>query len=54
MFRERNERPSTGGEAEERSGYTELCEVARLGFRQTPKSCNCCWGLAGKRVPPGV
>ena len=27
MFPERNERPSTAGEAEERSGYMELCEV---------------------------
>ncbi len=26
MFPERNERPSTAGEAEERSGYMELCE----------------------------
>ncbi len=29
MFRERNERPSTAGEAEERSGYMELYAVAR-------------------------
>ena len=28
MFRERNERPSTAGEAEERSGYMELYAVA--------------------------
>ena len=27
MFRERNEWPSTAGEAEERSGYMELCAV---------------------------
>ena len=30
MFRERNEWPSTAGEAEERSGYMELCDVAAL------------------------
>ena len=29
MFRERNEWPSTAGEAEERSGYMELCDVPR-------------------------
>ena len=29
MFRERNEWPSTAGEAEERSGYMELGEVPR-------------------------
>ena len=28
MFRERNEWPSTAGEAEERSGYMELCDVS--------------------------
>jgi hypothetical protein len=32
MFRERNERPSTAGEAEERSGYMELCEVRPVPY----------------------
>jgi hypothetical protein len=40
MFPERNEWPSTAGEAEERSGYTELCEVPAnlLGYAEEPGS----------------
>ena len=45
MFRERNEWPSTAGEAEERSGYMELCDVAAQ--LATLLSI-----LAGIRAPP--
>ena len=36
MFRERNEWPSTAGEAEERSGYMELAEVPGPIFSGPP------------------
>ena len=36
MFRERNERPSTAGLAEERSGYMELCEGFPAGVFSEP------------------